>query len=220
LDKLSGWVHTEFSAIKNNGLPLADFSHCGNPFLPPTSNATTTAAAATPAPAAAAAKKKEDAKAKGKGGKAAASSSSVVAVDSAAAPAARSCLEQVYWIVPIKEVYKLHMSWVLCPSLQKFYAAKPIHYCEHLLGHEGRGSLFSLLRDRGWATSLVSNTSAHIATRSRKLNASERVLTCSLLLCCCVAVRGCERVRQQQEHFVGSDERERVDDQIGQCARV
>lgn len=40
------------------------------------------------------------------------------------------------------------------PCLHKSYGAKADHYVSHLVGHEGAGSLLSLLKARGWATAL------------------------------------------------------------------
>ncbi|EFN55439.1 hypothetical protein CHLNCDRAFT_35384 [Chlorella variabilis] len=38
---------------------------------------------------------------------------------------------------------------------QQHYRQAPSHYVSHLLGHEGEGSAFALLKARGWATGLV-----------------------------------------------------------------
>ena len=40
------------------------------------------------------------------------------------------------------------------PSLRGQYRRKPEDYLSHLVGHEGRGSLLSGLKARGWATQL------------------------------------------------------------------
>ncbi|HSC76904.1 MAG TPA: insulinase family protein [Pseudomonadales bacterium] len=40
------------------------------------------------------------------------------------------------------------------PSMQQYYRIKPDAYISYLLGHEGEGSLFSVLKQRGWAESL------------------------------------------------------------------
>lgn len=45
------------------------------------------------------------------------------------------------------------MSWAF-PSLQAQYRTKPDSYVEVLMGHEGKGSLLSLLKRKGWATGL------------------------------------------------------------------
>ena len=41
------------------------------------------------------------------------------------------------------------------PSLRAQYRYKPEDYLSHLVGHEGRGSLLSGLKARGWATQLT-----------------------------------------------------------------
>lgn len=38
---------------------------------------------------------------------------------------------------------------------QQYYRQAPSHYVSHLLGHEGTGSAFALLKSLGWATGLV-----------------------------------------------------------------
>lgn len=40
------------------------------------------------------------------------------------------------------------------PSMREHYRSKPLNHIGHLLGHEGEGSLLSLLRARGWANGL------------------------------------------------------------------
>ncbi|OIV95653.1 hypothetical protein TanjilG_01447 [Lupinus angustifolius] len=78
---------------------------------------------------------------------------------------------KVYWLEAVKDVHILDLSWKL-PCLHQEYLKKPEDYLAHLLGHgptfssvalfnkniinlsEGRGSLLSYLKARGWATSL------------------------------------------------------------------
>jgi len=36
------------------------------------------------------------------------------------------------------------------------WSEQPLHYISHLIGHEGEGSILSLLKQNGWATGLVS----------------------------------------------------------------
>ena len=73
-------------------------------------------------------------------------------------PPEQTCLQRIYSVVPIKEVFKVNVSWIL-PSFQKMYGKKVTHYAEHLLGHESAGSLYSFLRAKGWITSLVAGIS-------------------------------------------------------------
>ncbi|XP_033214183.1 insulin-degrading enzyme isoform X2 [Belonocnema kinseyi] len=60
-----------------------------------------------------------------------------------------------WFIVPIKDVRNLNITFPI-PDLQEHYRSAPAHYLSHLLGHEGEGSLLSLLKAKGWSSSLVS----------------------------------------------------------------
>ncbi|KAL6203558.1 hypothetical protein ACLB2K_027258 [Fragaria x ananassa] len=60
---------------------------------------------------------------------------------------------KLYRLEAVDDVHILHLAWTL-PCLQKNYLKKPEGYLCHLLGHEGRGSLYSYLKARGWVTSL------------------------------------------------------------------
>ena len=40
--------------------------------------------------------------------------------------------------------------------MQDKYESKPASYLSHLIGHEGRGSVLSLLKQKGWANGLSS----------------------------------------------------------------
>lgn len=58
----------------------------------------------------------------------------------------------------IKDTRKLEVVWQL-PDLQEHILKKPDHYYSHLLGHEGEGSLLSLLKRHGWANALSAGAS-------------------------------------------------------------
>lgn len=60
---------------------------------------------------------------------------------------------QIYWLEAVKDVHVLDLTWTL-PCLRQHYLKKSEDYLAHLLGHEGRGSLHSFFKARGWATSL------------------------------------------------------------------
>ncbi|XP_062171748.1 nardilysin-like [Alnus glutinosa] len=60
---------------------------------------------------------------------------------------------KLYRLEAVKDVHILDLTWTL-PCLHRDYLKKPEDYLAHLLGHEGRGSLHSFLKARGWATSL------------------------------------------------------------------
>ncbi|XP_021909698.1 nardilysin-like, partial [Carica papaya] len=60
---------------------------------------------------------------------------------------------KLYRLEAVKDVHILDLTWTL-PCLRQDYLKKSEDYLAHLLGHEGRGSLHSFLKLRGWATSL------------------------------------------------------------------
>jgi secreted Zn-dependent insulinase-like peptidase len=60
-------------------------------------------------------------------------------------------------IVPVKEQRRLSLVFPI-PPVEQHYATKPISHIAHLLGHEGKGSLLSLLREKGWADGLSAGT--------------------------------------------------------------
>ncbi|XP_015116960.1 insulin-degrading enzyme isoform X2 [Diachasma alloeum] len=62
--------------------------------------------------------------------------------------------EHKWYIVPVKDVRTLNMIFPL-PELRDHYKSAPAHYVSHLLGHEGDGSLLSVLKRQGWSNSLV-----------------------------------------------------------------
>ena len=56
-------------------------------------------------------------------------------------------------VIPNKEQRSVDIMFPI-PSMRTHYLSKPTEYLGHLLGHEGEGSLLSLLKDKGWANSL------------------------------------------------------------------
>ena len=62
-------------------------------------------------------------------------------------------------IIPIKRVHKLILTWSL-PSTIRLYKSKPMLYLSHHLGHEGVGSLLSMLKAQGLATGVSAGTSS------------------------------------------------------------
>ncbi|XP_033611295.1 insulin-degrading enzyme-like [Cryptotermes secundus] len=63
-------------------------------------------------------------------------------------------LQMKGYIVPVKDLRNLNITFPI-PDLQEYYKAGPGHYLSHLFGHEGPGSLLSVLRTKGWCNSLV-----------------------------------------------------------------
>ena len=68
-----------------------------------------------------------------------------------------SSLATVYRIVPVRNCHLLTITWQ-CPSISPHWRTKPCDYLAHLLGHEASGSVLSVLKGRGWATSLSAGT--------------------------------------------------------------
>ncbi|XP_065881361.1 nardilysin-like [Euphorbia lathyris] len=60
---------------------------------------------------------------------------------------------KIYRLEAVKDVHILDLAWTL-PCLRQDYLKKSEDYLAHLLGHEGKGSLHSFLKAKGWATSL------------------------------------------------------------------
>ncbi|KAL1555332.1 Insulin-degrading enzyme-like 1, peroxisomal [Salvia divinorum] len=60
--------------------------------------------------------------------------------------------------VPIKQGHKLKFVWPITPGIHH-YNEGPSRYLGHLIGHEGEGSLFYILKKLGWATSLSAGES-------------------------------------------------------------
>ena len=57
-------------------------------------------------------------------------------------------------VLPVKDFSSVTLSWPL-PSIKAQYRSKPYRYISHVLGHEGEGSLLSLLKEYGWADQLM-----------------------------------------------------------------
>ncbi|CAH1389545.1 unnamed protein product [Nezara viridula] len=58
------------------------------------------------------------------------------------------------YVVPIKDVRSLAVTFLI-PDYKQYYKAAPGHYLSHLIGHEGPGSLLSVLKARSWCNSLL-----------------------------------------------------------------
>ncbi len=56
-------------------------------------------------------------------------------------------------IVPLKNLHKLIYSFPM-PSAKKHFRTRPFTYLAHFIGHEGKGSIYAALRDKGWISSL------------------------------------------------------------------
>ncbi|MCO5583223.1 hypothetical protein L7F22_037131 [Adiantum nelumboides] len=60
---------------------------------------------------------------------------------------------KLYRVKSVKDQHFLSIIWPF-PCLQEAYLRKPYDYISHLVGHEGTGSLFSVLKRNAWATNL------------------------------------------------------------------
>lgn len=56
-------------------------------------------------------------------------------------------------IEPVKEIRQLKLAFPM-PESMSLYQYKPLQIINHLLGHEGEGSLLALFKKRGWAEGL------------------------------------------------------------------
>jgi insulysin len=63
-------------------------------------------------------------------------------------------------LVPIKNLNELKLLWIW-PSVVDLYETKPHRYLSHLIGHEGRGSLLSMLRGLNYATELSAGSEGY-----------------------------------------------------------
>ncbi|CAI9301344.1 unnamed protein product [Lactuca saligna] len=67
-------------------------------------------------------------------------------------------LQVIVKTVPVKRGHKLRITWPMTPCIHH-YMEGPSRYLGHLIGHEGEGSLFYVLKKLGWATSLSAGES-------------------------------------------------------------
>lgn len=68
-------------------------------------------------------------------------------------PLSNDVLQKLIFIKPIKETKVLKLAFPI-PDLRPYYKTQPSQYIAHLIGHEGKGSILSYLKKRGWAQSL------------------------------------------------------------------
>ncbi|XP_023021581.1 insulin degrading metalloproteinase isoform X2 [Leptinotarsa decemlineata] len=66
-------------------------------------------------------------------------------------------LKSLVYIAPVKDVRNLNIIFP-SPDLTEFYKSAPGGYISHLIGHEGPGSILSVLKSRGWSSSLVAGS--------------------------------------------------------------
>ncbi|XP_076104390.1 insulin-degrading enzyme-like isoform X1 [Mytilus galloprovincialis] len=73
-------------------------------------------------------------------------------------PVGPAQMKKIAYTVPVKDVRNLSMSWPIM-DLHPYFKCNPGHYLGHLVGHEGKGSLLSELKNRGWVNTLCGGQS-------------------------------------------------------------
>ncbi|KAB5559148.1 hypothetical protein PHYPO_G00025620 [Pangasianodon hypophthalmus] len=73
-------------------------------------------------------------------------------------PFATPDFNKLYRVVPVRKIHALTISWALPPQ-GIHYRVKPLHYISWLVGHEGAGSILSVLRKKCWALALFGGNS-------------------------------------------------------------
>ncbi|CAO1946196.1 unnamed protein product [Urochloa humidicola] len=73
-------------------------------------------------------------------------------------PLSEEHLQLLVKALPIEEGDYLRIIWPITPSLQ-FYKEGPCQYLSHLIGHEGEGSIFHIIKELGWAMNLMAGES-------------------------------------------------------------
>lgn len=68
-------------------------------------------------------------------------------------PCSSEHLQILVKAVPINQGHTLRVVWPITPGIRN-YKEGPCRYLGHLIGHEGEGSLFYILKTLGWAMSL------------------------------------------------------------------
>lgn len=74
-------------------------------------------------------------------------------------PLSAEHLQLLVKAIPIIEGDYLKVSWPVTPNNQ-FYKESPSRYLSHLIGHEGEGSIFHIIKELGWAMDLVAGESS------------------------------------------------------------
>ena len=70
----------------------------------------------------------------------------------------KSSFPKLYKIIPIKEKRDLTISWIMDPIYDKI-KTKPTSLLSYCIGHEGKGSILSYLKIKGYATGLLAGIS-------------------------------------------------------------
>ncbi|KAF9923801.1 Insulinase (Peptidase M16) [Linnemannia zychae] len=68
----------------------------------------------------------------------------------------KELLSMVY-VKPVKDIRTLEVKFPF-PDTSEHYTLKPANYINHVIGHEGNGSILSLLKRKGWASALSASS--------------------------------------------------------------
>ncbi|KAF9108592.1 Insulinase (Peptidase M16) [Mortierella sp. GBA35] len=60
------------------------------------------------------------------------------------------------YVKPVKDLRTLEVKFPF-PDTSRHYTLKPARYIAHVVGHEGSGSILSLLKRKGWASSIMAS---------------------------------------------------------------
>ena len=69
-------------------------------------------------------------------------------------------------VLPLKDTRSVEYAFPI-PPLLEHYKTKPARYLSHFIGDEGKGSLLSLLKQKGWSTHLGSGADAMDSTEAQ-----------------------------------------------------
>lgn len=76
-------------------------------------------------------------------------------------PMPASNMQRLVRYVPVQDMNQMIINWIL-PYYEKEHKKRPLQYFGHLLGHEGKNSLMSYLKEQGWAISLATSFEHHL----------------------------------------------------------
>ena len=90
-------------------------------------------------------------------------------------------------VLPVKDGHSLSLRWIV-PCLDDLWAENPAGFLGHMIGHEGDGSLFALLKAKGWVKSLSAGGFAFLRGNSQ-FSISMRLTDAGAL-----AISGCKEL--------------------------
>lgn len=81
---------------------------------------------------------------------------------------------RLYRLLPVKDRHQLTVTWQL-PSMVKHYRTRPLNYVSWLMGHEGRGSILSYLKQRSAAADATAVGGGGMTIAVKFLTAPDRL---------------------------------------------